>query len=67
MINGAHNYIRRPAIRTTISSRCHRSLGREQRCRSLAAIVGPNFSTQRRTVSHETSRPRSARSSSTSR
>jgi hypothetical protein len=35
--------------------------------RSLRTIIGPNFSTQLRTVSYETSRPRSARSSSTSR
>ena len=55
------------AIRTTISSRCHRALGRGRPCRSLRAISGPNFSTQRRTVSYETSIPRSARSSSTSR
>jgi hypothetical protein len=54
-----------PAIRTTISSRCHRSLGRARRCRSFLAIIGPNFSTQRRTVSYETSSPRSARRSST--
>jgi hypothetical protein len=40
-----------PAIRTTISSRCHRALGRGRPCRSLRAISGPNFSTQRRTVS----------------
>src|SRR6516162_5562110 len=61
-----HRYIRFPAIRTTISSRCHRALGRGRPCRSLRAISGPNFSTQRRTVSYETSSPRSASSSSTS-
>jgi hypothetical protein len=46
-----HRYIRFPAIRTTISSRCHCALGRGRPCRSLRAIRGPNFSTQRRTVS----------------
>jgi transposase len=34
-----------------ISSKCHRLLGRGRCCRSLWAIKGPNFSTQRRTVS----------------
>jgi hypothetical protein len=29
----------------------HRLLGRGRRCRSLRAIKGPNFKTQRRTVS----------------
>jgi hypothetical protein len=37
-------------IRTTISSRCQRLLGRE-RHRSRRAITGPNFSTQLRIVS----------------
>src|SRR5437588_4321678 len=37
-----HRYIRFPAIRTTISSRCHRALGRGRPCRSLRAISGPN-------------------------
>jgi hypothetical protein len=37
---------------TTISSRCHRQLGRGRRSRSRRATTGPNFSTQRRTV-HE--------------
>ena len=46
-----HRYIRSPAIRTTISSRCQRSLGRGRRPHSRRAITGPNFSTQRRTVS----------------
>jgi len=32
-------------------SRRHRALGRGRPCRSLGAISGPNFSTQRRTVS----------------
>src|SRR5438477_7843656 len=67
VVDGAHRYIRLPAIRTTISSRCHRALGRGRPCRSLRAISGPNFSTQRRTVLYETSSPRSASSSSTSR
>jgi hypothetical protein len=40
-----------PAIRTTISSRCHRALRRGRPSRSWRAIGGPNFSTQRRTVS----------------
>ena len=51
VIDGAHRYIRLPAIRTTISSRCHRSLGRGRTCRSRRAIIGPNFSTQLRTLS----------------
>src|SRR5882757_1091066 len=38
-------YIRWPAIRTTISSRCQRSLGRGRHRRSRRAIVGPNFNT----------------------
>src|SRR6202030_3077825 len=50
-------YIRLPAIRTTISSRCQRSLGRGRRRRSRRAIPGPNFSTQRRTVSQENVEP----------
>jgi NADPH2:quinone reductase len=41
--------IRSTAIRTTISSKCQRSLGRGRRWRSRRAIAGPNFSTQRRT------------------
>jgi hypothetical protein len=36
---------------TTISSRCHRSLGRGRTCRSRRAIIGPNFRTQLRTLS----------------
>ena len=36
----APEYIRLPAIRTTISSRCQRSLGRGRRCRSRRAIIG---------------------------
>src|SRR5262249_9310976 len=63
----AEEYIRSPAIRTTISSKCQRSLGQGRRWRSRRAIAGPNFSTQRRTVSYEISSPRSASSSSTSR
>jgi hypothetical protein len=43
-----HRYIRSPAIRTTISSRCQRLLGRGRRLRSRRAITGPNFSTQLR-------------------
>src|ERR1700759_2475323 len=52
-----HKYIRFPAIRTTISSRCHCALGRGRPCRRFRAISGPNL---RRTVSQETSSPRSA-------
>ena len=44
-------YVRLPAMRTTISSKCQRSLGRGRRWRSRHAIAGPNFSTHRRTVS----------------
>jgi hypothetical protein len=51
MVDGAPQIHLFPAIRTTISSRCHRALGRGRPCRSLRAISGPNFSTQRRTVS----------------
>jgi hypothetical protein len=50
------------AIRTTISSRCQRSLGRG-RHRRRRAIAGPNLSTQLRTLSKEMSSPRSASSS----
>jgi len=46
-----HRDIRWPAMRTTISSRCHRSLGRGRDRRSLWANPGPNLKTQRRTVS----------------
>src|SRR5437763_1361426 len=35
--------MRLPAMRTTISSRCHRSLGRGRERRSLRANPGPNF------------------------
>jgi hypothetical protein len=52
VVDGArHRYIRFLAMRTTISSRCHRALGRGRPSRSLRAISGPNFRTQRRTVS----------------
>ena len=57
----------RPAIATAISSRCQRDVGRGRRRRSSRANTGPNFKTHRRTVSWETSRPRSASRSSTSR
>ena len=50
-VHSTHRYIRSPAIRTTISSRCQQSLGRGRYWRSRRAITGPNFSTQRRTVS----------------
>jgi hypothetical protein len=46
-----HGYIHLPAIRTTISSRCQRSLGRERHRHTRRAIIGPNFTTQLRTVS----------------
>src|ERR1700737_1256373 len=36
-------YIRSPGSRTTVSSRCQRSLGRGRRWRSRRAIAGPNF------------------------
>jgi len=62
-----HRYIRLPPMRTTISSRCHRELGRGRRRRSRRANAGPNFSTQRQMVSYETSGPRCASNSSTSR
>jgi hypothetical protein len=39
------------AIRATISSRCQRSLGRGRHRRSRCALIGPNFTTQLRTVS----------------
>jgi hypothetical protein len=50
-----------------ISSRCHREVGRGRLRRGSRANCGPNFKTHRRTVSYETSRPRSASGSSTSR
>src|SRR6516225_9755609 len=56
-----------PAIRTTISSRCQQLLGRGRYRRNRRAIIGPNFNTQLGTLSYETSRPHSARRSSTSR
>ena len=51
VIDGAHKYIRLAAIRTTTSSSCRRSLGRGRDRRNFRAIPGPNFKTQRRTVS----------------
>ena len=51
VVDARHRYIRLPAMRTTISSRCHRSLGRGRRWCSRRAKKGPNFRTQRRTVS----------------
>jgi hypothetical protein len=62
-----HRYIRRPRIRTTISSKRHRPVGDDRRRRRLAAINGPNFITQQRTASRLASIPRCASSSSTSR
>jgi hypothetical protein len=44
-------YIVSPAIRATISSRCHCRLGFGCECRKRRAKTGPNFRTQRRTVS----------------
>jgi GNAT superfamily N-acetyltransferase len=41
----------RPLIITAISSRCHCEVGRERRRRSSRANRGPNFNTQRLTVS----------------
>ena len=49
-----------------ISSKCHRDVGRRRLRRLPWANSGPNFRTQRRAVSFETSSPRSASSSSTS-
>lgn len=46
-----HRYIRRPAIRTTISSRCQRGLGLHRSRRRRRATAGPNFRTRRRIVS----------------
>jgi hypothetical protein len=42
------SYILSPAIRTTISSRCHRLVGGGRCRRNHLAIIGPNFSTQLR-------------------
>jgi len=61
------SHIRRPAIFTTISSRCHRPAGAHRRRRKFAAISGPNLITQQRIASRLTSIPRWASSSSTSR
>ena len=62
-----HRYIQRPPIETYISSRCHCGCARGRPCRNPLAIGGPNLFTPRRTVSYDTSTPRSAMSSSTSR
>lgn len=51
----------------TISSRCQRALARRRLRRRLRAISRPNFRNQRRTVSFDTSMPRTASRSSTSR
>ena len=53
------------AIEMTISSRCHWLLGNGRLARRFRANCSPNVWTHRRIVSYETSRPRSARSSST--
>jgi len=50
-----------------ISSRCQRALARGQLRRRLPEIKRPNFRNRRRTVSFDTSMPRSASRSSTSR
>ena len=50
-VDGAPQVHPLPAIRTPISSKCDRALGRGRPCLSLRAISGPNFSTQRRIVS----------------
>ena len=50
VVDGTPQYVRSPAIRTTISSRCQRLLGRGRRRRSRRAITSPNFDTRRRTV-----------------
>ena len=50
-LTARQRYIRSPAIRTTISSRCQQLLRRGRHRRSRRAITGPNFSTQHRTVS----------------
>jgi hypothetical protein len=51
VIDGAPEISPLAAMRITMSSKCQRSLGRGRRWRSRRAIAGPNFSTQRRTVS----------------
>ena len=62
-----HIYIRWPFIRTTISSRCHTGSARPRRRQMLAAMAGPTWLAQHRSVSYVTSIPRSASRSSTSR
>ena len=62
-----HRYIRFPRTEMNISSRCHRQSGLGRRRRILRADAGPNFNTQRRFNSHDTSRPHSASRSSISR
>ena len=47
-----HRYIRSPAIRTTISSRCQRLLSRGRYRLSRRAMTGPNFSTQPVIIQH---------------
>jgi hypothetical protein len=42
-LTARHRYIHLPAIRTTISSRCQRSLGRERHRRTRRAIIGSEF------------------------
>jgi hypothetical protein len=51
VVDDPPQYIPSAAIRTTISSRHQRLLGRGRCWRNRPAITGPNFSTQRRTVS----------------
>src|SRR5215207_8325669 len=52
-----HSHRRVPPITTAISSRCHCVLGLGRSRRRLRAKAGPNFRTQRRTVSYDTSSP----------
>lgn len=58
-----HRYTYFPPTRTTISSRCQREPGFGRRLRRVRAMSGPNFTTQRRTVSSDTSTPRSVSNS----
>lgn len=46
-----HKYMSRPLTLITISPKCQRGLGFGRRRRKLPAMAGPNFTTQRRTVS----------------
>ena len=59
--------VKLPWIRMNTSSKCHLSPGCGRRRRTLFAKLAPNLAHHRRTLSYDTTTPRSARSNSTSR